>query len=385
MRRIGSSCPEPLHGAEATRAIEQALASTLPPFELMSRAGARVAQLACAIAPHARKIWVACGPGNNGGDGMVAARLLHIARQHNASAAEVVVTLCAADPCRLPKDAAQALAQALEAGIVLAETPPGDADLVIDALLGIGVRDGLHGPIATQLGQIRTADCPVLAVDVPSGLMADTGNSLSPTAAPPTKAQRHTLTFLTLKPGLFTADGRDLAGSVWFDPLTEDGSQTQRPPDARLFGRQDGAGMARPHAAHKGSQGDVVVIGGQDISCNGEGMTGAAVLAARAALHAGAGRVYTGLLGHPDAVRWDPLCPELMFRAPEALTQSVDLMANATVVCGCGGEQRLRPCSPLCCQTAVLWSWTPTPSTGFPKIRCCRPCWVCAARAAPIR
>ncbi|MDP2416797.1 MAG: NAD(P)H-hydrate dehydratase, partial [Hydrogenophaga sp.] len=96
----------------------------------------------------------------------------------------------------------------------------------------------------------------------------------------------------------------------------------------------------QPHVKHKGSFGDVLVLGGQDMAVNGSGMTGAAVLAARAALHAGAGRVYVGLLEAPppaaNAVRWDPESPELMFRDVNTLLQS-PLLTTAAVVCGCGG------------------------------------------------
>lgn len=352
MRRIGSHHPEPLYSVEATRAIEHALTSTLPPFSLMSRAGAATARLARALAPHARRIWIACGPGNNGGDGLVAARHLHLAQQAQAGAAEVVVTLCRADPGRLPEDAARALAEALAAGVTIAPTPPDDCDLVIDALLGIGARNAPTARIAEHLVQMHAMPCPVLAVDVPSGLMADTGVYLGP--APHTcRAQRHTLSLLTLKPGLFTADGRDLAGTVWFDPLEPHGSAGPAPA-AQLFGRADSNPASRPHVAHKGSQGDVVVIGGQDIAQSGAGMTGAAILAARAALHAGAGRVYVGLLGdHSDAVRWDPLCPELMFRRPGLLTQDRDLIADATVVCGCGGGTAVADTLPLLLSTCA--------------------------------
>ena len=336
MRRIDKHHTEPLYSVEATRAIEQALALALPPFALMSRAGAAVAQLARALAPHARRIWIACGPGNNGGDGLVAARHLHEARHAHPGAAEVVVTLCCTDPGRLPQDAAQALAEALAAGVAIANAPPDDADLAIDALLGIGAQEAPRGAIAEHLARMHAMGCPVLAVDVPSGLMADTG--VYPGPAPhASNAPRHSLTLLTLKPGLFTADGRDMAGTVWFEPLEPHGSANPAPV-AQLFGQDDAHPAHRLHAAHKGSQGDVVVIGGQDITHSGAGMTGAAILAARAALHAGAGRVYVGLLGDEgDAIRWDPLCPELMFRRPGLLTQAHDLMAEATVVCGCGG------------------------------------------------
>lgn len=331
IRRISASPSEPLHGVDATRAIEQARASTLPPFELMARAGAGVAQLARALAPCATRVWIACGPGNNGGDGLVAARHLHQHARAVAGAPEPVVTLTA-PPDTLPADASRALAEALAAGVTLAEQPPASFDLAIDALLGIGARDAPRGTIAAQLGQMHAAGRPVLAVDIPSGLMADTGAYLGP-ASHAGATDRHTLSLLTLKPGLFTADGRDLAGTVWFDPL---GEPPAAAPTAILHGPSPAA-HPRPHAAHKGSQGDVVVIGGQDLRHGGAGMTGAAILAARTALHAGAGRVYVGLLGGEDRVGWDPLNPELMFRRTGLLTGDHPLLAASAVICGCGG------------------------------------------------
>lgn len=346
MRRIGVSHPEGLFGADAARAIEVALASQLPPFELMSRAGERVARLAQALAPHARRIWIACGPGNNGGDGLVAARHLNNLSRAHPGAPDVVVTLCGI-PSALPPDAARALSEALSSGVRLSSEPPDRFDLGVDALLGIGALEAPRNQIADHLARMHARGCPVLAVDLPSGLMADTGVYLGP-ASRRAQAPRHTLSLLTLKPGLFTGDGRDFAGSVWFDPLGAI-PDSAHPPDAFLFGNEASSTALRAHSAHKGSQGDVVVIGGEDISVNGSGMTGAAVLAARAALHAGAGRVYVGLLGNEghEAVRWDPQCPELMFRQVDALMQARDLVRGATVVFGCGGGSRVRDALPV--------------------------------------
>lgn len=334
IQRIESTHCLPLHGTAATRALEAQLAAHLPPFALMSRAGASVAALTRALAPHAGRIWLACGPGNNGGDGLVAAR--HLFGHTANGGAEVVVTLCG-DPGAMPHDAARALEEALASGIRIATEPPQRFDIGIDALLGIGARDAPQGRMAEQLVHLHSQGVPVLAVDTPSGLMADNGRYAGPvprlSAGP-----RHTLSLLTLKPGLFTADGRDLAGTVWFDPLEEDHTGTAAP-DAMLFGCDPLAREGQLHADHKGSRGDVLVVGGQGIAQGGAAMTGAAILAARASLHAGAGRVYVALLdrsGQPPA-QWDPLCPELMFRSPDALQQPSALLRRSVVVCGCGG------------------------------------------------
>jgi hydroxyethylthiazole kinase-like uncharacterized protein yjeF len=160
---------------------------------------------------------------------------------------------------------------------------------------------------------------PVLSLDVPTGLQADTGAA----CATHVKAS-HTLSLLTLKPGLFTAHGRDLTGFVWLDDLQyQQESLTPVAPSAWLAGET--ATATRAHASHKGSYGDVVVVGGA------KGMTGAALLAGSAALHGGAGRVFVSLLDD-RAMSLDPSQPELMFRGLETL--ALDPMS---VVCGCGG------------------------------------------------
>jgi len=303
-----------LHGVDQTRQLEQALALTLPAHTLMQRAGLAVARLALAIAPHAQRIWVACGPGNNGGDGLEAALHLQQWGKH------CVVTWLA-DAAHAPADTKAAHQRLLNAGFsIQTELPSGRFDLCIDALLGIGstLREP-QGQMADWIQRINAQGGPVLSVDVPSGLHADTGQAtlLSVRAS-------HTLCLLTLKPGLFTAQGRDAAGAIWFDALgTDTHTRDTVVPLARLNARP--LAPARQHATHKGSYGDVAVIGGTT------GMTGAALLAASAALHAGAGRVFVGLLDD-DALRVDVQQPELMFR-----TFSLLDLSSMTLVCGCGG------------------------------------------------
>lgn len=339
LRKMPSARREALYGSAATREIEQQATAALPHHTLMARAGLAVARLAQALQPHAGCIWVACGPGNNGGDGLVAATHLHRWMQARGGARIVVTHLCQ-DEARLPPDARQALNAARQAGVAFSDTPPEQFDLAIDALLGIGPARAFEGAMAHWLGAIRHTARPVLCVDLPSGLHADTG-ALAPldgTATDP-PGPRHTLSLLTLKPGLFTGMGRDAAGNVWFDDLGVTPS-ADMPVTAWLEDPTagDAPSSARPHASHKGSFGDVAVIGGQGIAVQGVGMTGAAVLAARAALHAGAGRVFVGLLegAEEQATHWDPVCPELMFRRADLLLDR-ELLRMASVVCGCGG------------------------------------------------
>ena len=340
---------EALYDAETTCLIEHDALAQLPNHTLMSRAGLSVARLALALNPHARTIWVACGPGNNGGDGLVAAAHLHQWAQAQGGSPRVVVTHWTRNPSddsRVPADARQALAAAKQSGVVFAEHPPEQFDLAIDALMGIGAMRPVQGRLGSWLSLLRTTSELVLCVDVPSGLNADTG-ALEPTAGTPPHARpgpRYTLSLLTLKPGLFTAHGRDAAGQVWLDDLGVE-PPTEPPVTAWLAGQQEPIDekTARAHASHKGSFGDVMVIGGQGISVNGAGMTGAALLAARAALHAGAGRVFVGLLQEPGVgeLTWDPVSPELMFRQPDLLLERATLREGC-VVCGCGGGDAVR-------------------------------------------
>jgi len=315
--------PWPLYDAAASRAAEVAALALHAPHALMERAGLAVARLALAWAPHARQVRVWAGPGNNGGDGLVAARHLHGAGK------EVSVCLLA-DPARLPADAARAWDQAVAAGVAIhVDHVPGDAvDLDIDALLGIGARRAPEGAMAAAIQTINARRAPALAVDLPSGLHPDTGALLGREAV---RADT-TLALLTIKPGCCTGHGRDHAGELWLDPL----GVAAQAPTAWLSGRP--ACLRRQHAAHKGSFGDVAVIGGAP------GMVGAAWLAARAALAAGAGRIYCSLLDE-GAATFDPTQPELMSRA--TWWQSPPpVLAQTTVVCGCGGGDAVRAALP---------------------------------------
>ncbi|MEP7058463.1 MAG: NAD(P)H-hydrate epimerase, partial [Caldimonas sp.] len=309
-----------LFGRAGTRAIETRATGALPEHTLMQRAGNAVARLALALAPHARRIRIAAGPGNNGGDGLEAAIVL---RAHGKDASVELV----GDPTRLPADAKAALARAREAGVAIDSPADGldRLDLAIDALLGIGGSRAPEGALAAAVRRLNALACPVLAIDVPSGLDVDTGQ---PFGADCVVAQ-HTLALLTLKPGLFTAAGRDHAGSVWLDRLEVDTGADQAP-DAWLIGSAITPRGARRHATHKGSFGDVAVVGGV------EGMSGAALLAARAAHAAGAGRVYAVLLhdARGAAFDCDPVRPEVMFRSDWCENSSPALLAQTTVVCG---------------------------------------------------
>ena len=285
------------------------------PHLLMRRAGLAVARLCLAVAPHAQRIWVAAGPGNNGGDGLEAAARLQ-------AQGKTVFVSWLGTPAGASSDSAASYQHAVAAGVVFVDAPPAAFDLCVDALLGIGANRAPSATMASWIDHMNASGMPVVSVDIPSGLDADTGVALTPCVR-----ALACLCLLTVKPGLFTADGRDACGSVWVDDLQVDWSAKAfagAPSDsARLAA--PGPWRAASYATHKGSRGDVVVVGGAP------GMEGAAVLAGMAALHQGAGRVYLARLdGHPSSSLGSS--PELMSRDVNQIDFS-----KSTVVCGCGG------------------------------------------------
>lgn len=310
----------PLFDGAAIRRLEQAAYATLSPFTLMARAGAAAAAWLSAHAP-AGPLLLLAGPGNNGGDALVAATHLH-------QAGREVQAWLLADPARLPADAARAWQDADDAGVPLQvlvpdaaspqTAPPWPASAprfaaVVDGLLGIGLNRPASGVLAEWIARLcALADdgVPVFALDVPSGLSADTG------AGTPAVRATRTLTFIAAKPGLLTLDGRDCAGELDIAPLGLD----YPPQDAAAAwaawantpARFAAALPGRRHASHKGSFGTLAVIGGSI------GMVGAPLLGARAALHLGAGRVHIGFLADP-APPFDPVHPELMLHPVDRL------------------------------------------------------------------
>lgn len=320
----------PLWNAQSSKRIEQQALATptaahLP--SLMQRAGGAMAQLANAVAPYARQAWVLCGPGNNGGDGLVAA---HALAQRGLQVH--VHWLGTPETCSTDTHHAwQQLRQAPVHWLTPTDLPTLTADdMVVDALLGLGQRAS-NSPAALQIQQLLQhsyhATAHSLAVDVPTGLDTDSGAWL-PGYQPPAHwapASRHTLSLLTLKPGLFTHHGRDACGTVWWEDLACTPILAQHLPDAWLSATP--TPPPRLHNSHKGSFGDVLVIGGA------AGMRGAALLAASTALHHGAGRTLLHLLAANDQSSATTL-PDLML--PDADSAHA-LLPHATVVCGCGG------------------------------------------------
>ncbi|MEW5889650.1 MAG: NAD(P)H-hydrate dehydratase [Pseudomonadota bacterium] len=318
---------QPVYRVAEIRAIEDAYRQ-LP---LMERAGAAAAREALALmGASPLPPLVVCGPGNNGGDGLVVARLLK-----EQGRAPVVVF--AGDAAKLPADARQALTAWRAAGGRLEpDIPPGAYSLAVDALFGIGLKRPPQGPYAALIEQLNGLACPVLALDVPSGLDADTGRAFTPCV----RADR-TATFIALKPGLLTRDGPDHSGEVSVHPLELEAEQAL-PASGRVAAPALFATFLRPRPrnSHKGMMGGAAIIGGA------AGMVGAALLAGRAALKLGAGRVYLGL-PDPAAPAVDLLQPELMLRAPGELLQAglaTALAAGPGLGAGDAALELLRQC-----------------------------------------
>jgi hydroxyethylthiazole kinase-like uncharacterized protein yjeF len=296
--------PLPVYRTDEIRRIEALAQASRPVPPLMERAGLAAAELARdLVADSRRPVLVLAGPGNNGGDAFVVAR--HLKQWwHRVS---VVFT---GDRSKLSSDACAALDAWHASGGETLTDHAGEKSfsLIVDGLFGIGLERELARRYADLIDAINTSGAQVLALDIPSGLHADSGRVLGCAV----RAQ-HTVTFIALKPGLLTLDGPDHCGELHVRHLGLDVSALLQ---ARGMVLDSGALVAvlprRPLNSHKGTFGSVGVVGGAS------GMTGAALLAGRAALKLGAGRVYVGLLD-PNAQSLDPIQPELMLRRAEAM------------------------------------------------------------------
>jgi hydroxyethylthiazole kinase-like uncharacterized protein yjeF len=297
------------------RTIERAAAGA----PLMERAGLAAAGAAReALAGQVPRVLILAGPGNNGGDALVVARWL----KHWFFDVTVVFH---GDAGKLPADAAAAHQAWRDAGGALGADWPegGDWGLIVDGLFGIGLTRPVTGSAAQSITRANASGVPILALDIPSGLNADTGVAYQPTIR-----AHATATFIALKPGLLTADGPDYCGRVALHALGIDA--TAGAPGRRLdwqtLSTQVPAPLRRAQRnVHKGSFGTLGIVGGN------EGMVGAAILAARAALHLGAGKIWVGLAAS-EAPRVDFRQPELMLRRAHEVLEA----GPTTLVAGPG-------------------------------------------------
>jgi NAD(P)H-hydrate epimerase len=282
--------PECVWSAEQVRELERLAlgAGGTTEYDLMCRAGAAALRVLLRRWPAAHSIAIVCGVGNNAGDGLVLARLAH-------AAGRAVKVLLVVPAGRFRGAAAQAANACGAGGLPLAQfdaSALGQADVIVDALFGTGLARVVAGEFRAAIEAINTAGVPVLALDVPSGLDADTGWP-NPVAV---RADA-TVTFLGLKQGLFLGAAADHGGELDFADLDvppELGAHLSPPMKRLLLGELERALPRRPRSAHKGSCGKLLLVGG------GPGMPGAIRLAAEAALRAGAGLVYVAT--HRDSV-----------------------------------------------------------------------------------
>lgn len=273
----------------------------IPGYTLMCRAGDALFASIREYYPTAKSLCVVCGAGNNAGDGYVVARLAHDA---DLNVSLIAVT----DPAKLKGDALTAYRDYAASGghytrfnDDLTELP--DTDVIVDALLGIGLTHTVEGSFAIAIHLINKHHAPVIAVDVPSGLNADTGQvaGIAVQAA-------HTLTFIAHKQGLFTGQARDYCGKLQRDTLNVPAEVYQRiDNNVRITTQQYFARLLPPRdrCSHKGSHGHAVLVGGN------AGMSGAIRLAGEGALRAGSGLVTVAThQAHADWVNLQR--PELM-------------------------------------------------------------------------
>ncbi len=306
----------PLFTIAELRAIEHAAAQRLPDGALMQRAGQAGANAALDLLPSTidrAKVLVLAGPGNNGGDALeTAAHLGHAGAQvtilHFPPAGTAAPERI--DALQRARGSPASFAAINSAADARAVATGAEWNLVVDGLFGIGLTRPIAGDFAELVTAVNDLACPIIALDVPSGLDSDTGAIVGGESTGIAVRATHTVTFIGDKPGLHTAEGRDHAGFVIVNSLEIDhelfpaaGAKLN---DVALFSH---CARRRRHSSHKGSHGSVAVVGGA------RGMAGAPLLAARTALNSGAGRVYACFVGEPPAFDADQ--PELMCRSAQ--------------------------------------------------------------------
>jgi NAD(P)H-hydrate epimerase len=316
--------PDNLYNVASVVQLEQVAIKqfSVSAYELMKRAGDAVFQLLKIKYPHAKKVLILCGAGNNAGDGYVVARLC----KETGFDVSVISLI---NPSSLKNEALLAYQdwRCID-GNVLAENITADvsliaeAEVIIDALLGTGLRREVSAEWADWINAVNQAGKQVVAVDVPSGLMADTGDI----AGCAIRAD-FTVCFIGLKQGMFTAQGKDVCGEIIFDGLAlPEEVYSQVEADARLVVAVDYSKLPeRKASSNKGDFGHVLIVGGN------VNMPGAIILAATAALRAGAGLV-TVVTVAENSLAISTAVPEAMIKTCEI--DSIPDVLNADFING---------------------------------------------------
>jgi NAD(P)H-hydrate epimerase len=281
-----------------------AKAQGLEMFRLMERAGQAVFTVALAQYPGSHHWLICCGSGNNGGDGYIVARL--------AQSVGIQVTVWQyGSPERLQDDARTAYYHWIDSGgevFPCTETLPDGVDVVIDGLLGTGVKGEVRPAMQSVIETINRSNIPVVSIDIPSGLCSQTGRVLGLAIE-----AHHTISFIGLKQGLVTGQARDYVGQLHFAGLgVEDAFNSQNIATLKAIDSKAVQQLLYPRkrTAHKGLHGKVLLIGGN------AGMGGAAILAAQACVRTGSG--LTAALVQSDNTK------PLLVSCPEVMTSSWD-------------------------------------------------------------
>jgi NAD(P)H-hydrate epimerase len=309
--------PDALYSAAQVRDLDARLiAAGTPGFDLMQRAAHAAWRALRRRWPEARQLTVLAGRGNNAGDGYLIAALAQRAGWQ-------VSVLAVGDASALSGDAASACKEAQSAGVnVLPWEQQPLVGIVVDALLGTGLNGDVREPYASAIQCINDSGLPVMAVDIPSGLCANTGRTLGLAV----RADL-TVTFIGLKIGLFTGDAPDRVGELVFDDLQADAAIVSQTPVS--IKRLDAFNLPRlaprPRTAHKGMFGRVLVVGG-DL-----GFGGAALLSTESTLRCGAGMVT--LATRPEHISAAlTRFPEVMSAGIHSANQLMGLIEPASVL-----------------------------------------------------
>ncbi len=340
---VTTRLPERLYRADQVRAMDRYAIEDLgiPGIVLMQRAGAAAFRVMERQWPQARRIVVLCGGGNNGGDGYIVAR-------HALDARLDVQVFALSPPDRLRGDARLACDAYLAVGGRITEgVPPelGGFDVVVDALLGTGLDREVSGAYAEVIAAVNAFSGRVLAIDIPSGLHADSGTVMG--CAVEADA---TVSFIGLKRGLFTGEGPACCGTIWYADLSvPEAVLASQTPAARLLSRYRNRLPPRRATAHKGHFGHVLVVGGD------AGFTGAVRMAAEAAARAGAGLVSVATRSS-HAAYLNVNRPEIMCHGVETTTELQTLLTRATVIAigpGLGQSGWARGLLQACCESGL--------------------------------
>lgn len=325
----------PLYRAVQVRELDRrVIASGIDGFALMQRAAAAAWRRLGQAWPEVRSLSVLCGGGNNGGDGHVLAAL---AATEGVAVQRVLLTPLE----RLSGDARRAADMATAAGVGSVAWHAAlelSGEVLVDAMLGTGLSGPVRGDVAAAIAALNRSARPVLAIDIPSGLAADSGAELGSAVR-----ASLTVTFIGDKLGLYTGRGPARTGRVHFEALVLDRLALDRPapdsqasafeiaadmqPTARLLGPSLIARALPPRErdAHKGDMGHVLIVGGAP------GFGGAALLAAEACARLGAGRI--SLATAPEHVTASLVrCPEVMVHGVRGPAQVEALMRQADVL-----------------------------------------------------